>query len=114
MFCEADCLHVDTVARVRQGLSGDAAIGDTAELFKALSDPTRLKIVNALLLAEICVCDVAALLSMSQPAVSHHLKVLRAARLVRTRREGKTVFYTLDDEHVANIFYQGLIHVSHK
>jgi len=114
LLCEYNCLHEETVARVRAGLSPGEEIEATAELFKALSDPTRLKIVNALLLAEICVCDVAALLGMSQPAVSHHLKVLRAARLVRTRREGKTVFYTLDDEHVANIFYQGLIHVSHK
>jgi ArsR family transcriptional regulator len=76
-------------------------------------DPTRLKIVNALLLEEICVCDVAAVLGMSQPAVSHHLKVLKAARLVKYRRDGKQIYYSLDDEHVANIFYQGLMHVSH-
>jgi len=112
--CEASCVHEGTVERVRQGLAPAEEIEATAELFKALGDPTRLRIVNALLLAEICVCDVAALLGMSQPAVSHHLAVLRAARLVRTRRDGKTIFYSLDDEHVTNVFYQGLLHASHQ
>ncbi|MDR1815350.1 MAG: metalloregulator ArsR/SmtB family transcription factor [Clostridiales Family XIII bacterium] len=114
LVCEGNCLHEKTVAQVRKGLSIPEDIDATAELFKALADPTRLRIVNALLLSEICVCDVAALFGMSQPAVSHHLKVLRAARLVRTRRDGKTIYYSLDDEHVANIFYQGLLHASHR
>jgi len=112
--CETYCVHEEAVARARAGLSSGADIEATAELFKALADPTRLKIVNALLLAEICVCDIAALIGMSQPAVSHHLRALRAARLVKTRRDGKTVYYALDDEHVANIFYQGMLHASHE
>jgi ArsR family transcriptional regulator len=112
-LCECAVIHEDAVAQARAGLSSDAAIADTAELFKALADPTRLKIINALMIAEVCVCDVAALLGMSQPTVSHHLKILRQARLVRIRRDGKVVFYRLDDEHVVNIFYQGLLHASH-
>ncbi|MDR0876043.1 MAG: metalloregulator ArsR/SmtB family transcription factor [Clostridiales Family XIII bacterium] len=111
--CECGTVHEDAVAAVRGGLSADAALLNAAELFKVFGDPTRLKIVNALLLGELCVCDVAAVLGMSQPAVSHHLKVLKAARLVKYRREGKQIFYSLDDEHVTNIFYQGLLHTSH-
>jgi len=113
MTCVACGTHDDKVEQVRRGMSADEAIEVTADLFKALCDPTRLKIVNALMLEEICVCDIAAVLGMSQPAVSHHLKLLRDARLVRTRRDGKTVYYRLDDEHVSNVFYQGLLHASH-
>ena len=113
-ICENNVIHEKTVKIVRKGLSGDAPLVEAAELFKVLGDPTRLKIVNSLLLEEICVCDVAAVLGMSQPAVSHHLKVLKAARLVKYRRDGKQIYYSLDDEHVANIFYQGLLHASHK
>jgi ArsR family transcriptional regulator len=112
-WCDCGGLGEDTVSVVRKGMSPPEALDDTAELFKALADPTRLRIVNALLLAEICVCDVAELLEMSQPAVSHHLKILRQARLVRTRRDGRTIYYRLDDEHVSNVFYQGLLHASH-
>jgi ArsR family transcriptional regulator len=97
---------------VRTGLSDDTQLRKTAELFKAVSDPTRLKIVNALILAEMCVCDIAALMNMTQPAVSHHLKVLRQMHLVKYRRDGKIVYYSLDDEHVSNVFYQGLLHTS--
>jgi len=113
MTCAACGTHDDKVEQVRRGMSADETIEVTADLFKALCDPTRLKIVNALMLEEICVCDIAAVLGMSQPAVSHHLKLLRDARLVRTRRDGKTVYYRLDDEHVSNVFYQGLLHASH-
>ncbi|MDR3365336.1 MAG: metalloregulator ArsR/SmtB family transcription factor [Clostridiales Family XIII bacterium] len=112
--CGCNVIHEDTVARVRAGLTQDETLSATAELFKALADPTRLKIVNVLLLAEVCVCDIAATVDMSQPAVSHHLKALRAARLVKYRREGKTIYYSLDDEHVSNVFYQGLLHTSHE
>lgn len=112
--CECNVIHEKTVAAVRKGLPGDAALTDAAELFKVLGDPTRLKIVSSLLLEEMCVCDVAAVMGMSQPAVSHHLKVLKAARLVKYRRDGKQIYYSLDDEHVTNIFYQGLLHASHK
>jgi ArsR family transcriptional regulator len=109
-FCGCNVIHYDVVNRVRNGLSDAAALQKTAELFRALNDPTRLKIINALILSEMCVCDLAALMDMTQPAVSHHLKVLRQMQLVKYRREGKVVYYELDDEHVRNVFYQGLLH----
>ncbi|MDR1132307.1 MAG: metalloregulator ArsR/SmtB family transcription factor [Oscillospiraceae bacterium] len=111
-LCSCTIVHEDTVRQVRAGLSDDRQLKETAEMFKAVSDPTRLKIINALILSEMCVCDIAALMDMTQPAVSHHLKVLRQLRLVKYRREGKVVYYALDDEHVRNVFYQGLLHTS--
>ena len=111
--CDCNIVHNDVVEKIKQGISKDEDLDRAAELFKVLGDPARLKIINSLMLAEICVCDLANLLGMSQPAISHHLKVLRQTRLVKYRRDGKTVYYKLDDEHVANVFYQGLLHVSH-
>ncbi|NLG11262.1 MAG: winged helix-turn-helix transcriptional regulator [Coriobacteriaceae bacterium] len=108
--CTRAIIHEDTLQRARLGLTDDTTLSRASELFKALSDPSRLRIINALLLEEMCVCDVAELLQMSQPAVSHHLRVLRQSQLVKHRRDGKVVFYSLDDEHVHNIFYQGLAH----
>ena len=84
-----------------------------AETFRALSDPTRLRIVSLLAGAELCVYDLAAVLGMGQSAVSHQLRTLRDLRLVRWRREGRQIFYTLDDEHVADLFRRGLEHVQH-
>jgi DNA-binding transcriptional ArsR family regulator len=84
-----------------------------AETFKALSDPTRVRIVSLLAQDELCVCDVAAALDMSQSAVSHQLRTLRDLRLVRWRRDGRQIFYTLDDEHVGDLFQLGLDHVAH-
>ncbi len=84
-----------------------------AETFKALSDPTRLRIVSLLAGSELCVYDLAAALGMGQSAVSHQLRTLRDLRLVRWRREGRQIYYTLDDEHVADLFRRGLEHVEH-
>jgi DNA-binding transcriptional ArsR family regulator len=84
-----------------------------AETFKALSDPTRVRIVSVLAEGELRVCDLAAALGMTQSAISHQLHTLRALRLVRWRREGQHIFYTLDDEHVADLFRRGLDHVRH-
>ena len=84
-----------------------------AETFRALSDPTRVRIVSLLADAELCVCDLAAALGMSQSAVSHQLRTLRDLRLVRWRREGRQIFYELDDDHVADLFRRGLDHVIH-
>ncbi|MDR1101260.1 MAG: metalloregulator ArsR/SmtB family transcription factor [Clostridiales bacterium] len=111
-LCVYHVIHEDIVAQVKHGLTDDYHIQKVAELFRALNDPTRLKIINALLLAEMCVCDIASLLNMTQPAVSHHLKVLRQTNLVTYRRKGKIVYYALSDEHVRNVFYQGLLHAS--
>ena len=84
-----------------------------AETFKALSDPTRLRVVSLLAGAELCVHELAAGLGMEQSAISHQLRTLRDLRLVRWRREGRQIFYTLDDEHVADLFRRGLEHVQH-
>ncbi|MFA5137405.1 MAG: metalloregulator ArsR/SmtB family transcription factor, partial [Patescibacteria group bacterium] len=84
---------------------------DLAELFKVFGDSTRIKILWALDEAEMCVCDIAFLLNMTQSAISHQLRVLKQAELVKSRREGKIVFYSIEDEHVKQIFDQGLIHI---
>ncbi len=112
--CELPGLHTDVLQRVHAGLSNEEVLRWVAGLFKVLGDPSRLKIVNALLLSEMCVCDLAALLGMTQSAVSHQLQILRQSDLVKWRRDGKVVYYSLDDEHVSNLFYQGLVHVNEK
>lgn len=113
-LCSCTIIHEDILKRVRDELTDDEHIMKVAELFKALDDPTRLKIINAIMLSEMCVCDIAALLNMTQPAISHHLKVLRQAELIRYRRDGKIVYYSLDDEHIEPLFKQGLAHVMDK
>ena len=112
--CESVVLHQEVLERVRQGLTDTEVLRWVASLFKVLGDPSRLKIVNALLLSEMCVCDLAALLGMSQSAISHQLQILRQSDLVKWRRDGKVIYYSLDDEHVNNLFYQGLVHVNEK
>jgi ArsR family transcriptional regulator len=92
----------------------DRTIFSMAEVFKALNDPTRLKIINALIISEMFVNDIAELLDLSQPAVSHHLKELRLLNLIKYRKEGRTVFYSLDDEHVYPLFQKCLDHVKEK
>jgi DNA-binding transcriptional ArsR family regulator len=102
--------------KVRQAnsqlIDGAVAIG-LAELFKALADPSRVRIISALTSTELCVHDLAAALDMSQSAVSHQLRSLREKRLVRFRREGRHVYYQLDDEHIRDLFRRGLEHVEH-
>lgn len=113
-LCNCTIIHEDILERVKSEMTSDDNLFQMAELFKALNDPTRLKIVNALILSEMCVCDIAALLNMNQPAISHHLKVLRQTQLIKYRREGKIVYYTLNDEHVELLFRQSLVHVTEK
>jgi DNA-binding transcriptional ArsR family regulator len=105
-------IHEEVVAAVRKKMPNDEVLLDLADLFKVFSDSTRVKILCALLRAEMCVCDIAALLGMSKSAISHQLRTLRQTRLVKYRREGKVVYYSLEDEHVGTIFDQGLTHVS--
>ncbi|NLU08169.1 MAG: winged helix-turn-helix transcriptional regulator [Clostridiales bacterium] len=99
---------------VKKNIVDDVSISDMAEFFKVLNDPTRLKIIAALMLSEMCVCDICAVLGMSQPAVSHHLRVLKQSKLVKYRRDGKVVYYSLDDKHIKPIFNQCLAHVNEK
>jgi ArsR family transcriptional regulator len=110
--CDCNVLHESVVKRVKKRMPGEESLFDLAELFKVFGDSTRVRIISALLFSEMCVCDIAALLDMSKSAVSHQLRVLRQSRLVKFRRDGKVVFYSLDDSHIGAIFRQGLAHVS--
>lgn len=110
--CEENQVHTDAVERVRALLPPDETLYDLAELFKIFGDSTRVKILYALLEAELCVCDIARLMEVTQSAVSHQLRVLKASKLVKFRREGKTVYYSLADEHVTRILSQGMEHVA--
>jgi ArsR family transcriptional regulator len=100
------------VKRVQEKMPLEENLYDLAELFKVFGDTTRIKILWALDEAEMCVCDIAVLLKMTQSAISHQLRLLKQADLVKSRREGKIVYYSLEDEHVRQIFDQGLIHIS--
>ena len=110
-FCSCDIIHENVIEMVRKKMPQEEKLYDLAELFKVFGDTTRVKIISALFEAEMCVCDIAELLHMTQSAISHQLRVLRQARLVKHRKEGKVVFYSLDDEHIKTIFNQGLEHI---
>ena len=109
-LCEVVCIDESKVKRLRGAVPDMSGL---AELFKVLADNTRVKIVYVLSKEELCVCDIAALLGLTMSNVSHHLRVLRTAHLVKSRREGKQIYYTLDDDHVVNIINQGFDHVNH-
>ena len=111
LCCEETEVHEDTVEQVRSQLPQDEVLYDLAELFKIFGDSTRVKILYALLEAELCVCDIAKLMDVSQSAVSHQLRVLKGSKLVKFRREGKTLYYSLADEHVFRILSQGMEHI---
>lgn len=112
-ICQEFGIHGDKVRRARTALAPDEQVQRLADVFKALGDPTRVRIIQALLVGELCVCDLAEVLGMTQSAVSHQLRVLRGLYLVRNRREGKEVFYSLDDEHVMQLLAQAQDHVRH-
>lgn len=112
--CSCQIIHEDVVNKVREYIPQDEILYDLADLFKVLGDSTRIKILCALLQAEMCVCDISSLLGMTQSAISHQLRVLKQARLVKYRKDGKSVYYSLDDEHVKSIFDQGLIHINER
>lgn len=104
--------HAEFVEQLRQAMPAEELLYDMAELFKVFGDTTRVRILYALSEQELCVCDLADAISMTQSAVSHQLRILKQARLVRYRREGKIVYYTLADDHVHTIFDQALEHIS--
>lgn len=110
--CEFALIHEDIVSKVAQHMPEEETLYDLAELFKVFGDTTRIKILYALFSSEMCVCDLAALLNMTQSAISHQLRVLKQARLVKFKREGKVVYYSLDDAHIQRIFDQGLSHIN--
>jgi DNA-binding transcriptional ArsR family regulator len=113
-LCEVRCFHPEDVARARALLAEDPTYEGLANLFGALADQTRVRIVHTLLRQELCTCDIAAVLGASESAVSQHLRVLRHLGLVRHHRAGKLVYYSLDDAHVAQLVQIGLAHVGHR
>lgn len=102
-YCEEHLVHSRAVELAAEHAASDEALADLAELFKVFGDSTRIRILMALMETELCVCDLAELLQVTQPAVSYQLKILRQAKLVRNRRAGKTIFYSLADDHVRTI-----------
>lgn len=110
--CDCNVIHDDIVNSVKEKMPDEEKLYDLAELFKVFGDTTRIKILWALAESEMCVCDIAVLLNMTQSAISHQLRVLKQTRLVKNRKDGKIVFYSLNDAHVKHIFEQGLIHIN--
>ena len=110
--CDYIHAHPGIIEAAQAAMPDEELLYDLAELYKVFGDSTRIKILYALLRSELCVCDIADLLGLTQSAISHQLRALKNARLVSSRREGKTVFYALADDHVKTIIDQGLEHVS--
>ena len=110
-ICVCNAIHEDIVEKVQKKMPGEESLLNLAELFKVFGDSTRIRIISALLFSRMCVCDIAAVLGMSKSAISHQLRILRQTKLVKYKREGKVVFYALDDTHVGAIFRQGLAHI---
>jgi len=109
--CDLVQIDLPRVRKIREVLVTPDAVQGLADTFSALGDPTRVRILDALSHGELCVCDLAAVLKLSQSAVSHQLRLLRGLRLVKPRRDGRVVFYSLDDQHIISIFKQTLQHV---
>lgn len=109
--CENIEAHEEIIEKVKEQLPDEELLYDLAELFKVFGDSTRIKILYLLFESEMCVCDIAQLLNMTISAISHQLRVLKQSQLVRFRREGKTVYYSLADDHVRSILAQGMDHV---
>ncbi|GAB4535584.1 MAG: metalloregulator ArsR/SmtB family transcription factor [Anaerolineae bacterium] len=112
-LCEEHFVNSENVCQAQKHLVDDLTASRLAELFKALSDPSRVRIISALAHTELCVYDLAAALGMSQSAVSHQLRSLREMHLVRYRKQGRHVYYQLDDEHIRDLFRRGQEHVEH-
>ncbi len=111
MQCETIEVHEELVKIVNEKMPEEEELYDLAELFKVFGDSTRIRILFVLLEAEVCVCDLAAALNMTQSAVSHQLRILKQSKLVKSRREGKSIFYSLADGHVKTIIDQGREHI---
>ena len=109
--CDEYCTHSDIIGQVCPHMPQEEKLYDLAELFKMFADSTRIRILYVLFESEMCVCDIAELLKMTQSAISHQLRLLKQAKLVKNRREGKTVYYSLADDHVRTIINQGMVHI---
>ena len=110
--CECSTIHEETAFKVINNLPDIEKLNELADFFKVFGDTTRIRILNSLYEHELCVCDIAYVLEMTQSAISHQLRVLKQARLVKNRKEGKVVFYSLDDDHVKKIIEVGMAHIS--
>ena len=110
-LCECNIIHEDVVERVRRQIPDETPVYEVSELFKVFGDSTRSRIICALRLEEMCVCDLAALLNMTQSAISHQLRILRSSRLVKSRKQGRVVYYSLDDAHIGEIFSLAFTHI---
>ncbi|KAF0226841.1 MAG: putative transcriptional regulator [Erysipelotrichaceae bacterium] len=109
--CDCNVIHQDIVDHVKTKMPDQDSIQDLSQFFKIFGDSTRLKILSALFESEMCVCDMATLFNMTQSSISHQLSVLKQARMVKYRKDGKVVYYALDDHHIQHIFDQGLTHI---
>lgn len=112
--CKRTVIHDVSLQKVKAFLPDDRHILALADFYKVFGDPTRTRILSALAIQEMCVCDIAALLSMTKSAISHQLRTLREASLVKSRRNGKEIFYSLDDDHVIQVLTQGISHIQEK
>lgn len=112
LSCDFMHVHDGIVEKVKREMPNEDVLFDLSELFKVFGDSTRIRILYCLLASEMCVCDIATLLSMTQSAISHQLSVLKKSKLVKSRRDGKTIFYSLADSHVRTVLSQGVEHVT--
>ena len=110
-LCEVSVIHEDILQRVRTKMPDEDPIYEVSELFRVFGDSTRARIICALNIEEMCVCDLAALLNMTQSAISHQLRLLKVSRIVKSRKQGRVVYYSLDDAHIGQIFAMAFDHV---
>ena len=113
-LCEISTIHDDVLSRVREKMPPEEPVYEVSELFKVFGDSTRSRIICALSIEEMCVCDLAALLNMTHSAISHQLRLLKVSRIVKCRKEGRVVYYSLDDLHITKIFSMAFEHVMEK
>ncbi len=111
LLCEDNCLHTEHIEIGKKSIPDDDILVTLSELFKVMGDMTRLKLLSALLKNELCVCDLSEIIGMGQSAVSHQLRILRASKVVKYRREGKSILYSIDDEHIGELFRIALEHI---
>lgn len=109
--CDCDVIHTETVELVRDKMQDEVELCGLSDFFKVLGDSTRSKIIAALYISEMCVCDLAALLGMTKSAISHQLGLMRRDNLVKNRRDGRVVYYSLADDHIRQIFEMGIEHI---
>lgn len=110
--CDVPCVHGDVISKVQKKMPKEETLKELADFYKVFGDATRVRILYVLLQSEMCVCDLAVMLGMTQSAISHQLRVLKQAKLVKNRREGKTVYYSLADGHIQTIISQGMEHIA--